>query len=337
MADDRYGWLDGAAAEKLLSGEPVLPGDGHPGRPGAARLAHALDSLVPAARPEAELPGEAAALAAFRAARTADTQAREAAEPTVRLAPTAPAGAVELRPLTGPVRAPRRAGAGRRPLRLGLAAAVAGLTIGGVAAAATTGLLPGQEVRAGAGPSATVSVLPSQEFSRVAPEPTGGTGERFGTRRLPDPPVTGAPSGTTGPEATATAGTGTPSEQPEPKKTGGTDAGGTTGGGAEARRRLIDNCKDLRAGHLDGIRRTDLEGAARGDRVERFCDRLLGTGTGTGGTGDGDSAGKGGGKDDGKDKGKGGKKGGSTPLGFTPHKAAPTAPVSVPDPRRERL
>ncbi|MFE6876976.1 hypothetical protein ACFVBK_21035, partial [Streptomyces sp. NPDC057677] len=71
MADERYQWLDQEAAERLLRGEPVDAVDDHT-RSRAERLAEALDAartptLPPAAR--TELPGEAAALAAFRAAR----------------------------------------------------------------------------------------------------------------------------------------------------------------------------------------------------------------------------------------------------------------------------
>ncbi|NED79049.1 hypothetical protein G3I76_02930, partial [Streptomyces sp. SID11233] len=68
MADEQYEWLDKEAAERLLRREPVDPVDGQQGQ-GADRLAAALDAAARSARPAAgELPGEAAALAAFRAA-----------------------------------------------------------------------------------------------------------------------------------------------------------------------------------------------------------------------------------------------------------------------------
>ncbi|MET8508875.1 extensin, partial [Streptomyces sp. NPDC004787] len=71
MADE-YQWLDQEAAERLLRGEPVDP-VGTPARAQAELLARALDSARtpaagPLAGPDGELPGEAAALAAFRKA-----------------------------------------------------------------------------------------------------------------------------------------------------------------------------------------------------------------------------------------------------------------------------
>ncbi len=68
MADERYEWLDKDAAEKLLRGEPAASLDGHPGTE-AEELAAALAAVARTARPATgELPGEAQALAAFRAA-----------------------------------------------------------------------------------------------------------------------------------------------------------------------------------------------------------------------------------------------------------------------------
>ncbi|NEC69074.1 hypothetical protein G3I41_31500, partial [Streptomyces sp. SID9727] len=67
MADEQDAWLDKEAAEKLLRGEPVDPAEGRP-RQDAERLATALDAVARTARPATgPLPGEAAALAAFRA------------------------------------------------------------------------------------------------------------------------------------------------------------------------------------------------------------------------------------------------------------------------------
>lgn len=86
MADERNRWLDEAAAEELLRGEPVEPvgpAADQRARHEAARLRAALDALggvnapLPAGR---ELPGEAAAVAAFRAARGG---ARPVAAPAV--------------------------------------------------------------------------------------------------------------------------------------------------------------------------------------------------------------------------------------------------------------
>ncbi|CAM5380179.1 hypothetical protein SANTM175S_07200 [Streptomyces antimycoticus] len=95
MAEDhRYSWLDDAAVERLLRGEPV---EGQPGAPDgrgdesyaeAERLAAVLDAVRrsgPPARPlrrKSALPGEEAAMAAFRAARVAvEAEAEAVAEP----------------------------------------------------------------------------------------------------------------------------------------------------------------------------------------------------------------------------------------------------------------
>ncbi|MYR62806.1 extensin, partial [Streptomyces sp. SID625] len=70
MADEQYRWLDSDSAERLLRGEPLDTVDVTV-RDQAERLARALDALaaesvVHPAQAPAELPGEAAALAAFR-------------------------------------------------------------------------------------------------------------------------------------------------------------------------------------------------------------------------------------------------------------------------------
>ncbi|NEB81537.1 hypothetical protein G3I40_40955, partial [Streptomyces sp. SID14478] len=68
MADEHDKWLDREAAERLLRGEPlkaVAPDDVRR----AERLAAAFDALmILPAGPEGELPGEDAALKAFREA-----------------------------------------------------------------------------------------------------------------------------------------------------------------------------------------------------------------------------------------------------------------------------
>ncbi|MGV9630579.1 hypothetical protein ACWDTB_29015, partial [Streptomyces sp. NPDC003487] len=69
MADEQYRWLDRETAERLLRGEP-LDAVADEAREQAERLTRALDALsaVPE-KADGELPGEAAALTAFRAAR----------------------------------------------------------------------------------------------------------------------------------------------------------------------------------------------------------------------------------------------------------------------------
>ncbi|MBR8643432.1 hypothetical protein KEF29_38970 [Streptomyces tuirus] len=83
MADEQYGWLDRETAERLLSGEPLEAVEG-PARDQAARLAGALGALstTPPLTSE-ELPGEAAAMAAFRKARAERADAEVARGGTV--------------------------------------------------------------------------------------------------------------------------------------------------------------------------------------------------------------------------------------------------------------
>ncbi|MFE3284778.1 hypothetical protein ACFXJJ_16870, partial [Streptomyces sp. NPDC059233] len=70
MADERdRRWLDEAAAEKLLRGEPLEPlgpAADLRARAEAARLRAALDSLARPQVPEGAHVGEAAAMATFR-------------------------------------------------------------------------------------------------------------------------------------------------------------------------------------------------------------------------------------------------------------------------------
>ncbi|MBW8701341.1 hypothetical protein MBT84_17180 [Streptomyces sp. MBT84] len=70
MADEQYRWLDSDAAERLLRGEPLDAVD-DVARAHAARIAETLSELAAPPLPTSdELPGEASAVAAFRAART---------------------------------------------------------------------------------------------------------------------------------------------------------------------------------------------------------------------------------------------------------------------------
>ncbi|MFF9474459.1 hypothetical protein ACF1E9_17785 [Streptomyces roseolus] len=268
MADERYQWLDPDAAERLLRGEPVDPAD-PAGRAGAAALADALATVrVPSAPAAGEpLAGEEAALAAFRTAATA--RAASAAR-------TAAPGAA------------RRWG---RSLRYGLAAALAAVTVGGVAVAAGTGVLP------------LVDREPSRTATAADPAvPTGGPGEpTAGIRRLPDPTRSAAPDpstpGTTptpeprdGTPATTRPGT-TPSAEPTGRD-GDDDTGGRDGDTREAR---AEACGDYRSGRLDEAGRRRLAAALRtGQSLRAYCDALLGPAADRPG-------GKGGGDDEGAD------------------------------------
>ena len=84
MADEQYRWLDRDTAERLLRGEPLDAVDAD-SRDQADRLTEALEALdalgmqtAEATPAGAELPGEAAALAAFRKARTGKNGERRA-------------------------------------------------------------------------------------------------------------------------------------------------------------------------------------------------------------------------------------------------------------------
>ncbi|MBQ0867543.1 hypothetical protein [Streptomyces sp. RK75] len=141
----------------------------------AARLAAALDELStaystppPATGPRAtslELPGEAAALDAFRAARLG----------------TSPGGAPGAAPATalggggalGGARGRARHLLTGRPLRAGFAVALAGCALGGVAVAAGTGVLP-TPFSSGDAPSVTVSPADSPDAGSTG---SGGSGD----------------------------------------------------------------------------------------------------------------------------------------------------------------
>ncbi|OEJ25370.1 hypothetical protein AS594_13605 [Streptomyces agglomeratus] len=285
MADERYEWLDKDAAERLLRGEPVGPLGEH-ARAEAERLTAALDGVARAGGHEArELPGEAAALAAFRTARAASPEGFS----TIRIG----------RRAAVPVR-------WARPVRIGLAGALAGVALGGVAVAAGTGVLPSPFGRdSGPAPASTVSAAATPPpvnpgTTTAAPgEPGGPTPETTGT---PDGDHRGPGSGDGSGEG---AGAGTHESSPGsgtgvlptlPGRTGD-DVPGTDDGAGEAAdsrdwyRKTAKACQDYRSGDLAPDRERRLEAAAKGaDRVERFCDRLLdgdGSGDGSGGSDDG--------------------------------------------------
>ncbi|MEV7564698.1 hypothetical protein [Streptomyces tanashiensis] len=308
MADERYQWLDQEAAERLLRGEPVEAVDDR-ARAQAERLAEALGTArVPAVPPSAhtELPGEAAALAAFRKA-TAE-RAAAAAATAATAAPAADLGRVRLAPVTAPAR--RWA----RSARYGLAAAVAAVTVGGVAVAAGTGVLPlvgpapASSVTAGETADPLVSKEPGIRQDPEAPptEPDGG-----------DPTPGASPSGDSGSttptprvpdgRGTVTPGPGTPTPGRPTGGTGGKDGTGST----DLREKVLKACREFRTGKLDATGRQQLTNTLRnGETLRRYCDRILSGDTGTPEK-DGRGDTKDDGKDDGKDDSDGGRKGGS--------------------------
>ncbi|CAM5557446.1 hypothetical protein SAVIM338S_04576 [Streptomyces avidinii] len=330
MADERDRWLDKAAADRLLRGESATPGAEHPARARADRLRAALDALAgPPPSAAAELPGEAAALAAFRAARGTEPRAAAAAaeefgsgETVVDLSPAGPVGLLgESGP--GPERNQSR-GRGRthgqdhgvgarrgRPVRFALAAAVASVAVGGLAAAAGAGLLdrdtsdsavhaPAVAVTTGSTPDAPGGDDPALVPLPVPATPRGGEDQGTtpgpGNTTGPDgrtPAGSGGNAATGGDGATGTGGavTGpsangsTPDRRDKDRSLeGGTDGsaeGGSTFKDREGRAGAVELCRDFRAGKLDSDRREKLVRLAKGLLwIPRYCKSLLDGDTG---------------------------------------------------------
>ncbi|MEX0168737.1 hypothetical protein, partial [Streptomyces sp. LMG1-1-1.1] len=216
-------------------------------------------------------------------------------------------GRVRLAPVTAPA---RRWG---RSLRYGLAAAVAAVTVGGVAVAAGTGVLPlvgpapASSVAAGESPDPLASKEPGIRQDPEAP-PSGPGGGDGTPGASPSAGTTTAPS-TQGPDGH---GTSTPEPGGTTTDTGSSGKGdtGTTGttGTTDVRSKTFKACQDYRAGRLDTASRERLTRDLRsGDTLRRYCDRILAGGTGTS---DGADTPKGGTKDtsdgDTKDEDRGG-------------------------------
>ncbi|MGX1672132.1 hypothetical protein [Streptomyces sp. NPDC055400] len=308
MADEHNKWLDRDAAERLLRGEPLEAVDAVT-RARAARLAGTLDALAVTRVDGGELPGEAAALAAFRKARESGAQEPGAvplkarhARPRGALAPVSslrvpvgrendanantndananagtggPAGpdvgSVRLaRPGARPVR-------WGRPVRFGMAAALAGCMIGGVAVAAGTGVIPSPFGGVEPGPAASVSAAASPEQPLASPSPdiSDTDGGRSGSA---------VPDGSPGPGSDAPSQDGT-ADRPGPTTTRpGTGPRASDAADQEAwRQRLVDTCRKYRDGGLNDSQTERLKDAAkrsatnRRDRdPDRFCARVLG-------------------------------------------------------------
>ncbi|MFB1046446.1 hypothetical protein [Streptomyces chrestomyceticus] len=331
MADDRYNWLDEEAAERLLRGEPA----GSPAGTGAAELTALLNAAAAAGRDtgqDAPLPGEEAAVAAFREAREARGQA--SADIT--------AGGAEA------VRTRRRFG---RPLRRGFMVALAGCALGGVAVAAGAGVLP-TPFHSGTGPAPATSVSAAESPGPPATDDTGTATD--GTTRMPDPtsPGTDRPEplisddgkdsrtggsrspapGQSTPGQDPTGGTGDDDSRPDPQ--GRPDS-------KEKNRLGVMFCRTYESGRRsvlgqDTLRR--LERAAGGpDKVHAFCRQYLARTQGGpryDGDGDGDGRGSHGqGGHNGHGKGHGGK---GDDEDDDHHRYAPSAGVpgalAAPDP-----
>ncbi|MEG3630917.1 hypothetical protein [Streptomyces poriticola] len=270
MADEQDRWLDRRTAELLLRGEPLDAVDPE-GRERAERLAATLAALSP--EPPAtseELPGEAAALAAFRKAHAE----RGTELDTVGLTPpasghgsgTRSSGAGLVR-IGGPGDGTPRPGRWG-PLRLAMAAALTVGLVGGVGAAAGTGVLPvlfhGDEPDPGASVSAAASTGHRPDRPLVEPSPQRPTDGRTAPGGDPTDPADPADGGTAQDEAD-----GDPAAKPR------SDAG--DGRTADRRKALTRACRDLREGSdLDRSRKRALIEAAGGPaRVRKLCKRLL--------------------------------------------------------------
>lgn len=263
MADEQYRWLDRKTAERLLSGEPPEAVDGA-SRAEAERLAAALRALSAAPPPTSdELPGEAAAMAAFRKARAerADTAAAPAADGGRARTEAADAGLVRIGTPrgsgSGDVRRPRWA----RPARLALAASLAVGMAGGAALVAGTGALKApfgnDEPRPGSSVSAAVT---PPERPLVSPSPSDAA---QGGSTPDDNPSGGDPGRNVAGDD--------PAQQP-----GSGDRGERGDSHGDSRKKLAAACRDLRDGkRLDADRRRALRDAAGGSRVWKYCKGVL--------------------------------------------------------------
>ncbi|RFU84351.1 hypothetical protein DY218_23100 [Streptomyces triticagri] len=299
MADERFKWLDEDAAEQLLRGEPLdaVDDDAHAR---AGRLQAVLGAAKAAHHPQhEELPGEEAALAAFRAAMGAGAGAGRTGAPVRTGSGVHIAG--------GRGRSSTRWG---RPVRFGLAATLAVCTLGGVAVAAGTGVIPTPfGGRSEPGPAASVSAVatPPDPLSSPSADPSepgiAGSGS-------PDPD--GGPKDDDDP-ATGDGGHPSQGDPDSPTEQDGGDKP-STGGDKDHRppggwyEQAIDACRDHREGRplAPGIQRRLEKAAKNASDVKRFCDRLLdrqGQGGGESGDGKGDYDGGDGGDGDDNESG----------------------------------
>ncbi|MBO8194020.1 hypothetical protein ITI46_20470 [Streptomyces oryzae] len=300
-----------------------------------ARLAAALDELsatysappsTTAGSTPVELPGEAAALDAFRAAQVGAVRGGVPGAASAALGGGGAPGSARSRArnlLTG------------RPLRAGFAVALAGCALGGVAVAAGTGVLP-TPFSSGDAPAATVS---------PATSPSGGGSEDgSGAEKTPGRDTAGDRHGGRGRSGGTETGDGGKGERQDGSldlaDSGG--AGGDKDGkhGKNGNKSTPDGklpgtdkpldesqkeaiaaalCKGYAANKLEADDRRKLERAAGGRAVVRkFCAEHGNTGSGSdsGGSGQGGSSGGSGGDGDGGadsgGSGSGGSDGGST-------------------------
>ncbi|OWA06734.1 hypothetical protein B9W68_20085 [Streptomyces sp. CS227] len=251
MADEHHGWPTEDATERLLRGEHSGPADAPPDPPEAAALRAALATLTAPGPAEQAAAREEEAVAAFRTAH------RETGAGVVRLGRPAPA--------------PSRWG---RPVRFGLAVALGGFMIGGVAMAAGAGVLPspfrGTENPA---PAASVSADSSSPEVLVSPEPDPSGPASPTPPDSPSPPASspGEPTPEEDDTDPPRSGTPTPERSPHPGRTP------SRGGGWDWEERTEIACRAYEDGTMDAEHRRRLERLAKGGpgAIERFCRGVL--------------------------------------------------------------
>lgn len=264
MADEQYRWLDSETAERLLSGEPPEAVDGV-GRDQAEQLARTLGAL--SAKPPLtsdELPGEAAAVAAFRKARAerAEATAARAVAGGQDAAGITDAGLVRIGTPGGSGGVSARRPRWARPARFAVAAVLAVGMAGGVALAAGTGVLRtpfgGDEPNPGSSVSAAAT-HPERPLTSPSPSDTAQGGVTPGD----------APSGS----STGGSGSQNRDERSDDAAPKPDDREGRSG---DHRKEVTSACRDLRDGkRLDPDRRRALRDAADGLRVWKYCKGVL--------------------------------------------------------------
>ncbi|MFI8088198.1 hypothetical protein ACIF9R_07740 [Streptomyces sp. NPDC086080] len=285
MADEQCRWLDRGTAERLLNGEPPEPAEPTT-RDQAKRLAatlHALAAPPPAA--DGELPGEAAALAAFRALREEREGRADPVTGAGEDAGTADSDVGLIR--IGTPRGDRSGTADgrrdRRSLRFGLAAALVAGLVGGAAILAGAGLLPAPSDASGTAPAASASAThPERPPLSLPPETGGATPEgRHSESRTGEHGVEAHREGDPGAGGPSTAGAS------------GADSGDPAVRSGRGGKQIASACRAWRDGeNLNGERERLLEDAAGGPaRIGPYCAGTLSSGKG--GAGTGSTAGKG--------------------------------------------
>ncbi|MFJ2648870.1 hypothetical protein ACIO1C_19310 [Streptomyces sp. NPDC087420] len=364
MADGRDQWLDKDVAERLLRGERVEAVDGLD-EVRAKRLSDTLRDMADVTYAnDAELPGEAAALAAYRRAAAAraggagavgpraasrpgpgpalGAEASAGAEPSLGGAAVQdlPGPTVRLAPVSGPERGVRYGG----PLRMSLVATLAACALGGMALADGGGVL-----HADPGSGRHWGQAESEAESPESPHPLA-SGRSDGAGAM------GGGSGPTTPEASMSQGVATAEAEGESTHSGegAEEPIGPVGkhhdwsvGAPRVEdsawySRTVAACLAYRDGEIDQARKDQLDRAAKNPaQARRFCDWLLevkaardGGGNADGGGKTGSGTGEGGGAGDGNGQGNGNGNGGGPVDGApgepTVHPYEPHVPTHPP-------